>query len=346
MYSKKGRVSSSSPYRTAYRVLETAKKVYPYVYPAVDYYMKSKRPTAKQLSTARRKLRSAKRRPKRPNKLRKQVKQLSKVVSSDTGTHIYRWREAGVIKTDNPKESQFTGADNFEINTVSKLETAMSGLRYYDPSNPSVLLTADGAAGSFHKEFLFKRAYHKLMVRNNYQVPCNCTIYLFKVKESTNITPTTAFANGLADVGNPSISSSLVYPSDSQELMDLYKIEKSITKFLQPGQEMSMISSSKPFDVDPSFNDDHSSSFQKRHQAGCFAVRISGPLGHDILSSGQQGNLQCAADYQMDSVFEIRYAAGADIKTIVVSDNSISSFTNSGVVSNKSVSDNQAYSVA
>lgn len=277
--------------------------------------------------------------------LKGQVRQLKKIAESDQGTHIYRWREAG-YQVCAIHGSAFKSDQHFYINDLTKLASAIESLRYYNPSVPGTLVTADGNTGTYQRDFYFKRSYSKIMVRNNYQVPVNVTLYLFRVKESTSINPQDAFTNGLADIGNPSASSCLVYPTDSQELKDLYKIEKTKSVYLQPGSQIQMTASFKPFQFDPSFVDDHTSNFQKAYGGGSFACRISGALGHDTISTGAQGSLAAAIDYQVDNTFEIIYAAGADIKTVEVEDNSISTFANLGVLCNKAAADLQPWSQA
>lgn len=255
------------------------------------------------------------------------------------GTHIERTRDTGrVVGSVNN-----IGQNSYDLSTVTTIESVLANLRYYNPSAPATLTTASGTTGTYQKEFLIKRNYAKFFCRNNYQVPCEVSLYLVVPKEDTSITPLTAFQNGLADVGNPSSTSPLVYPSDSPQFMDLWKIVKTKKAYLLPGKSCQITHSTKSFQYDPSLVDSHSLTYQSRYGSMAILVRVEGPLGHDTTAN-EQGSLVATLDYQIEKVIEIKYSAGADIKYIISNDNS-NTFTNGGVVSNMPVSDNQQYSI-
>lgn len=273
--------------------------------------------------------------------LKKKVKELQRIAESDMGTHIYRHKGAtrNLSSVGQMTIASLTGV------TVSSIEAALAGLRYYNPSTPSSLVTADGTTGSYQKEFFFKRCISKYLCVNNYQVPVKLRMYIVVPKEDTSISPSTAFTNGLTDVGGPSSSSPLVHLTDSEEFGDLYSIVKSVICVLQPGESKLLSYSAKPFQYDPSLIDNHNLSYQRKFGCHTLVTRVEGVLGHDTVAN-EQGTLAAGVDIQEDRVFEIRYAAGADIKTIAINDTSDVIFTNGGVVSSKPVADNQGYSVA
>lgn len=273
--------------------------------------------------------------------MKKQISQLKKIAESDQGTHIHRIKRGGDQVTAAANRSHFAV---YSHNQVSFLEAALAELRYYDPSVPGTLVNADGTTGTFHKDFYFRKTYHKCTVRNNYQVPARVTLYNFVVKSDTSISPSAAFTQGLTDVGNPLSTSPMVYPTDSPQLLDLYTIKQTKSRLLQPGQEMSIIHSTKPFLYDPSFVDSHTLTYIKAFGGGAFGVRVEGVVGHDTTAD-EQGLLNAGVDVEVDHRFEIVYAAGADIKYITL-DDQMSSFTNSGVVSNNFGVDNVPYSKA
>lgn len=277
--------------------------------------------------------------------LKNQVKELSRIVKSEQAVHIHRKRSCynqGISQN----TSYFVSSSVMAGNSITNLEDAIANLKYYDPSTPGTLVTAAGATGTFSKEFYFKRSYHKMVVRNNYQVPVSVTLYCLRVKADTSIDPNTAFTNGLTDVGGISATSMLAYPTDSNQFNDLYKIEISNNKVLQPGQQAQIICTNKPFMYDPSLYDSHGLSFMRQFNCNIFAIRIEGALGHDNTVTTEQGMLPAAVDFSIESVYEIHYDAGASIKQITVDTSGCDNFTNGGVVSNKPVSDNQSYSVA
>lgn len=273
-------------------------------------------------------------------RVRKQVKELKRVVEGDQGTHIDR-RISKIIL------SSAVNASNIQamtLNDINIIEDVISNLKYYNPSIPGTLTTADGTSGTFQKEFYIKQVYGKCTLHNNYQVPVNATLYIIEPKEDTSIEGDTAFANGLTDMSNASATSMLVYPTDSPQFGDLWKITKSSRKIIQPGDSLSVSVSFDGFQYDPSFVDNHALVFQSRFK-GCQALaRIEGCFGHDTVAS-EITTLQSSVDIVYETKIVVKYPAGVDLKYLRVTNNLSTSFTNSGVHSNMPVSDNQTYSV-
>ncbi len=276
-----------------------------------------------------------------PKKVKGQIKELKRLAEADMGTHIYRKRTTGRVLA----SESVVGNTDFSISTVTILEDALAGLKYYDPAAPGTLVTAAAATGTFQKDFYFPRIYAKLSARNNYQVPCNVKLYMCMPKRDTSISPKTAFTNGLTDVGGVSETSPLVYVTDSVEFQDLWKIVSTQSALLQPGDSLSISNSIKPFQYDPALVDNHNMTYQKKFGSMVVFVRIEGVLGHDSSVTTEQGTLQAGVDISTYLVAECRYPAGADIKQIVIAD-SADTFTNSGVASSKPLADNQSYSLA
>lgn len=275
-----------------------------------------------------------------PKQMKSQIRELKRLAEADMGELIYRFRNTF---TQRASVNSIDQGEYFS-HTSDTLETVLSELRYYNPSSPTALVQADGASGSYQKDFLFTSVYHKLHVRNNYQVPVDVTIYKIRLKGDTSITPLTSFTNGLADVGNPGSSSPLVYLSDSEQFKELYTIEQSKSFRLSPGSTRTMSQSLKNLLYDPSARDSHTLTYQRAHRNMWFIVRVEGVVGHDSTLS-EIGVLEAGVDILVDRTFRVKYPAGADIKWIVVNDSS-DTFTNGGVVSSKPVVDNQGYSVA
>lgn len=278
---------------------------------------------------------------KKEKSLQKQVKELKRVAESDMGTHIHRRRDTGKIAS--AACAQVT--TSLEMNNSTLIEEALAQLRYYNSSTPGTLVTADGTSGTYQKEFYFKRSYAKIRFRNNYQVPVRIKVMVMTPKGDTSFSPSSCYSNGLADVGNPTNTSLLVYPTDSVQLTDLWKTSSSINKVLMPGRECVVSYSGKPYQYDPSLYDNHNLTYQSRFQSAAALIRIEGVLGHDTTVSTEQNVLQGGVDYERIVSYEIRYSAGADIRYIYVSDNGDASFTNAGVVTMHPLSDNTFYSV-
>lgn len=278
--------------------------------------------------------------PRQVRGLKNQVRELRRVAESDMGTLIFRDREASsILASVNEQE-----ASSLVGSSTTLLEEVLAQLRYYNPSAPSSLVTADGATGTYQKEFHFKRNYSRLLLRNNYQVPVKVTIYICSPKGETTISPLTAWTNGLTDISNATYNSTLSYPTDSQQFNDLYKVVKVKRSLLHPGNEYSCSHSTKSFSYDPSLVDSHGLSYHRAFKSFLFLTVVQGVIGHDT-SLSEYGVLASGVDVMLDRTYEVQYAAGADIKYVYVTGN-LSAFTNGGVVSNKPVSDNQGYSVS
>lgn len=277
--------------------------------------------------------------PKRTS-VKKEIRKLKQIAEADRGTLIYRDRQVSALSS----SVNQTGYNEHNCNGATVLETVLGQLRYYNPSAPSSLVTADGTTGTYSKDFVFDTMHFNLVARNNYQVPVECTIYYFRVKVDTNITPNTAFSNGLTDVSSAATTSPLTFVTDSDQVTTLWTIVKSKKRVLNPGTQMSLIHTEKSIKYDPSLHDSHNLEYNRKHRSIVSLVRVEGVIGHDT-SAAERGFLQAGVDYYIDKKFVVNYQAGADIKWIHVN-NSSSTFTNAGVVSSKPVSDNLSYSVA
>ncbi len=270
--------------------------------------------------------------------LKKQVKQLSRLAKADQGTLIYRKRNPFDVQS-LANQQTFVGVP---LNSLIDIETVLAELRYYDPSNPAVLITADGAVGSFSKDFYFNKSYHHINIRNNYQVPVNVRLYIYKVKEDTALSPSTCYISGLVDIGGLADTSPLAYPSDSHILNEVWSVAKSSRFRLNPGNERSISYLCKKFTYDPSVGDTHSLEYQRSFDGSYFAIRIEGVSAHDPIAD-EQGISPAGVDVIINSTWEILYPAGGDIKFIVANDTS-DAFSNSALVTNKPIADNQTYS--
>lgn len=273
-------------------------------------------------------------------KLAKQLKNLQIQSKSDQGELIARIRDNSRSLCGVNAQS---AADILGYSTAT-LESILSQCKFFNPSVPGTLTTADISSGTFQRDIHFATAYTRLRVRNNYQVPARVSIYCCLVKDDTSISPRTAWANGLADIGSVTYTDPMTFPSDSQQLSDLYKIESSVKKVLIPGQEMSLSYSAPKFIYDPSLVDSHNLTYLKQYKCHGYIVVVEGVMGHDTTAD-EQGNLAAGVDIEIYRNFKVHYSAGAQIRVLYTSDG-LSTFTNGGVVSSKPVCDNIGYSVA
>lgn len=272
--------------------------------------------------------------------LKGQVRELKRMAEADMGTLIYRDKEAKrYVCSENV---QFPG--NATGMSISVVQEALAQLRYYDPSTPTTLVVADGDSGSFQKEFYVKRSYAHLLLRNNYKVPVNVTVYVCTPKVDTSIDPVSAWSNGLTDSSNGSTSNLNIFPSDSEQFKDLWNVVKSSKKYLNAGSSMTISHASKCFQYDPSLVDSHALQYQKKFGAFVFMTVISGVVGHHPTTANLKGIMECGVDLVLDRTLELRYAAGADIKYTYVTED-LGAVGSTGVVSNKAAVTNQAFAL-
>lgn len=274
--------------------------------------------------------------------LKKQVKDLKRQVRADQAYHTNRRRQTGSVSctTNQSTYSTISPATN-----VSVLESSMANLRYYNPSVPGTLTTADASTGTYSRQIHIASIYKKLLVRNNYQVPCKVTLMSFVPKTDTDNSPVTFYSNGITDQTiSGSVNQSLSYITDIDMVNDNWRIASSKTKLLQPSQELTLTHKTKAFNYDPSNVDTHNLVYQKKYGGQIFVVRIEGALAHDTIAD-EQTTTQASIDYVCDMTLKFIYDAGGNLNDYSYANGADASFTNSGVLSNKAVSDNQAYSV-
>lgn len=274
----------------------------------------------------------------------KKVNELTKAVKADQAYHTYKkfyayQRLASVGKCDHYE---------WDANGAVNLEASVANLRYYDPSAPATLTTANASTGSYSRQVHFKNIYSRMDVMNNYQIPCKVKIYLVKPKGDTTILPLTYYENGITDqvISGGNRETAGIFLTDIDVFNEQYSAKVMKDVILQPGASISVSHSSGSFDYDPSLFDSHTLYYQTKFKNFHWIIRIEGLIGHDTTVSTEVGILQAGVDVNHYEKYEIVYDAGVNLNDIYVSDNRDTSFTNGGVVSNKPIADNQSYSVA
>lgn len=241
-------------------------------------------------------------------------------------------------------QQTFQEIDDVSITTI---ESVLSNGRFYNPSVPGTLITASLAAGTYATTCRIMSQYAKCTFVNNYQVPCNIKVFAFVPRMDTNITPATAYTSGLADNAGGALTSTdpNVYMSDSSQLKEVWKVDKSGKCLLQPGEEFIFTYKTGGFNYDPALTDSHNSAYQPLLKAYSIYARVQGIIGHDS-SLDEQAILASGVDVLVERLWRVEYdSGGLDLKYVVPS-NTLSTITNSAVVSSKPIVDNISYSVA
>lgn len=276
--------------------------------------------------------------------INRRLNAINKSLKSDQASHIHRRRDVLQVGC-NENESVFSA---LQSTSTALLETVMGSLRYYDPSTPGTLVTADASTGTYTRQIHFAGISDKVTVRNNYQVPVHVILYSCtpKVDTSTNVL---SFMNaGISDqvvTAGVSATSPLIYPTDFKSVVANWNVVRCKTRLLQPGQEFTCSKYFKAFDYDPSNVDTHALSFQKKYRAHQWCVRLVGVLGHDSTATGETTTLQGQVDTILDRKFQITYDAGVNLDDITIDNNATAGFTNLGIVSNRPMSEQQNYSI-
>lgn len=236
---------------------------------------------------------------------------------------------------------------SFPFVVGSDFQTAMSTLKFFNPSAPATLIEANLSSAAYPQDILVKW-YRKLDLVNNYIVPVMVEVWRCDVKLDTTISPQQAWINGCAD--NPSgsidIDAMYVYPSDSKELNDLFRVKKVLSKKLLAGQGISTFANSKGWiNFDPATFDDHANNYQRQYDGGAFLVKITGCIAHDT-SVAEVGFALGGLDAILYTVTTVKYDSGGSTIRDLILDNNCDTFSNVALQSNKPVADNQAYSVS
>lgn len=268
------------------------------------------------------------------------IKNIERRIRELTSLHIFRKLNSGSIAS----ASNGCAYGSFELNRASDIEESLANLRFFDPSAPGTLITANGATGTYSRNFEIKSSFI-LKIKNNYQVPVTVRCWYFDIKADTNITPLVAFTDGLANVGSPSSTDPLTFPSDSDMLSDLWKGKGASMWHLKPGEFKYVHLYAMPIMYDPATYDSHNTAYQRHNKSKAVLLRVEGDIGHDRTTSSLRGTLNAGVDWEGKHTYYIKYSSGgADLKTVNISNN-LDTFTDAGVVS-QVVADNQVYSSA
>lgn len=270
----------------------------------------------------------------------RQITRLKKSEDASLGTMIYR--AEGRFTISSAVNAQ--GVSTKSHSTVTGLEQILANLKFYDPSNPATLITADFTTGTYQKEVLFERLTSTLQLRNNYKNDCRVRVYLGVPKVDTSTSIDSAWSSGATDQGGVANTVINTYPTDYQLVGRLWKLKLKANKVLKAGQSLTLSHSNKEFRLDPSFLDSHALTYQKSLGNAQWLIVVSGTLGHDSAVADQVGYTASKVDGTLRTSTKIQYDAGVNIKYSVIS-NTFDTFTNGAVQSQKPEVVNQAQGI-
>lgn len=229
--------------------------------------------------------------------------------------------------------------------STASLESVTTQLKFFDPANPAVLVTASGSAGTYQRNIRFKSITQTLLLRNNYQQDCKVKVYYCAVRDDTDQTPVQAWAAGVTDGGNlTSVNDSLQYPTDYSLFKDLYKTKVVLNTVLSPGQSATCSNTEKDVEYDSATVDTHGLVYQKEYKNGAFLVVIEGTLCHQTTNFFSVGNGKAAVDIISKVTYIVKYNAGININYIYAQDNTTALTESTSVQSHQPVADNLIWS--
>lgn len=278
-----------------------------------------------------------------PKGLNKQIQDLRKAVNMDKSTHIYKSCDTGVFSSSTGRCSHSA----INANTVSKLETYLANLEYYDPSTPGTLLTASGATGTYSRDFKFKNIHSKLTFSNNYMVPARLKVYCCKAKIDSSTGVITTYTEGITDqviTAGADETDALLYLNDIERVKENWDVDCVLDVLLHAGQMAEISHNTGEFNYDPSHVDSFADTYQKQYKAFEWIIRLESVLGHDSNTPYQRTLSSVELDYQHFIKADIEYDAGIQLNRIFIDDNRGQTPVGSILVGVRPISDNVSYS--
>lgn len=276
------------------------------------------------------------------NKLSTALVELRKSEDASLGKMTWRQENSTSIAS---ATYNYQATDIQQANDISTIESIIANLKYFNPSAPATLITADNASGTFQRNVWLKSLTTKLTMRNNFKTDCHVKVYLCKVKDDTSLNALTAWTNGLADGGNVlGVSARNNYPTDYSLFNDLYATKVLVNQYLSAGQSIECSHTEKDINYDPAVVDSHADLYQKTYKNYQFLILVNGTVMHDSANLAEIGFGKCGVDLVKKITAVVKYDAGINLSYVHVI-NSVNGFTTTGfgVQSLKPTSNNIAY---
>lgn len=243
--------------------------------------------------------------------LKKRVKQLEDKVNDNLATHVFK-SEATF------QSSAVSNRCGYNLGTLlgaAQFEQMLDAFPFQSTAIPGTPATFDATSVTQPAEWKIK-CYTKTIMRNNYLYPCNIRCYILKPKVDTNTNPISSVTVGLTEQTSGAIYSTtapFLYPSDSMEFNEHWKILSSCDMKLQSGDECVV-----PYEEEISYNqefaDSNTSTYLKKYSRLIF-VRVVGVVCHDNATSTNVGISASAIDAVIERKFTVKYPSAAPIKT-------------------------------
>lgn len=218
-------------------------------------------------------------------------------------------------------------------NTWSIFQITTQRVPYYNSATGAVVpVDSRAAAGSPAQTIKCVYTQSKLVVVNPVAIPVKVTVYQVRPKMDTNISPTGAISNGLADQDDMELAADtingsiiitgnfpMIYPEDSAQFRDLFIVQKKTQRIIGPGGSFMVSGMSGPVDWDPGFYNSHQLEYQASLGTMVYMIRVEGTIGHATAATTVAPmNVAIMTQFVLKQVF--RYDSGADLDQLRVID--------------------------
>lgn len=288
---------------------------------AVPKYSTSRASLKRRKSVSSSKLRlvgksaSKKKAPSKKSSIKKRVSRIEKRLSNLTSKLKYREVETQASTSSN--QQVYSGIIG---NSIAVCDRALARLRYYNPSVPGTLTTADGSTGTYDRTFKIRGKMVRTY-RNNSNFDQHVTWYVYVVKDDTSVSVGSAWSQGLTDKSNTTFQSPFVDPDDSEIVKSLYKKVKAEHRVVKPGDTFMCQHVAPWIEYNPSVMDTQTEAYQKVNQCYEMLCVVAGTIVYSAasLTSAARGPTQ----YNIETIEELTVlynSGGPALKYIHVED--------------------------
>lgn len=187
----------------------------------------------------------------------------------------------------------------------------MAAMRFFNPSAPTVLITADPSTATYAQEIEIMNIHSSVEFKNNYMVPAHVTVYTCVPRITTDTGPVATITASIADQStatSPVTAAALgLYPDDFEMLRDRWKILKTQSKVLRAGDSMHCSHNTGKYCFKPAEADLDADAYIKGVSV-TYLVRLHGAVAHSNASNW--GRAQAAIDFVKTNRYKVEYDSG------------------------------------
>lgn len=250
----------------------------------------------------------------------KKIKEKQEWCCADKATHIHRWSLPTYVHHAANKQSHSSAC----VLNHANLHTAMDGMRMFNPQD-GLMKTIDIGDKSFNQLMQVNNIYQKAVLRNNGTSPVEYDCYWFTCKTATNNSPADTWTAGIADqcttVG-ADYNDLNHYPTDSEPLKRLWRLEKHKHGRLEPGATATTSRSTGKFSFSPSQADESTLTYQKYLKSSMCLVVTRGIMAHGSADHTIIGTTAGHVEIMGYIKYEFEYDAGIALKDYSVNNQS------------------------